>query len=715
MKCDEEKPECENCTRLKKRCAYLYKWKFKMVQQQAAAEGVVEEVVGADIHGELAPGDVRRGSSLIEASSGNFVFESKQARTTLKRQSTTFKPGPMKHTRSSSGSRPSSIDSHTSESTPLSSSMLPLASTLRTLPLTSTLRTLTSTLRTLPLEYPNDRMHPLNESKLEHISVDHFPISANRRFTNQISDILGDASGGSSGEISRARTGPASAYSLAGLANTLITQIQSAQPPAPQNMKDIPTPSSPPSICDYNPATTTSDLLREIVSRNNLSAPQISYLTAVAETDLSFHLFPFADATELNPVVKILLTYAVDCPYLLTSILAIAATFLYNQSRDAMHDRCRQEYISYCLRSLSHVFKSKHDDHVSGSIFMNNIERLLLTIMVLTSTFTATYEPVTSPLILGWRTHLRGARDLLSKYNEVVSVPGKSGGLALAKTWFYTVECLDKLNGQDFEDDIITTTPEELFGGDAKVIYYDALGEVGITSGVSKFNLFMGYSPTYVALSKEFVKVFFGSDRSAEAVFRLMYFLQSARNTQYAAGVQKSTHVIPRSSPAHPDYAGINKVTIPNGCMTEYDGVVYSWFDLCEQVRVDSLYLRTLTGIWNLPKEHPLVQQTVERMLLGAFFVRDKPVSVQVSSLLESKNHFLPIKLFDARAIMVQGAYRICLLHILAGNEGQFEKIELILRGLVSLGNGSAQVALEKFYRVREGINDKGEEVIPFA
>lgn len=598
-----------------------------------------------------------------------------------------------------------------------------------------------------------------------------------RPFRNHISEIL------------TSRAPPAN--SMNGLfddASLLVSDINglldidalfdfSAEPLPLSPLVDMVSPSG--TYVSYTNPIPTEELLNQVISQNKLTDHHEKYLRAIATTDLSFHLFPFSESVESNQVVNILLRYSADCPHLLTSLLGYAATFLFNRTADRIHCKNRAAYLGICLKELTEVFKQRQEQVECSGLLMNNIERLLLTILLLTASFTSSCEAESTELcvVKTWHVHVRSARHLLSRYNEVIERPGKSPGLALAKTWFFSIEMLAKArlssteHVQNGECNAKNSLYERTgyFTETADMQYHTTLMEIGLLKPSSKsqpveFNLFLGFLVKYVMLMEEFVAAEAAQNgNTTKYISSFMCQLKNARDTEYAPGVDPTTYAIPSTSPAHPRYSGPDRIVLPSSAYSEYEGEVYSWFDLCEQIRIDSLYLRLLRSkrLFNLPKENFLVQQLVDKIFRGTFFIRRRcmakseacaayvkaaakpevgsasnvaytnavkpegdvnnlpPLIPSISTYIEgqyvvehSARYLLPSSMFDFRAIMVQGAYRICLLSILPENVEQSEQVELLLRGLLKLGNGSSQDALDRFCTKR-GLSE--EMIIPFA
>lgn len=514
-----------------------------------------------------------------------------------------------------------------------------------------------------------------------------------------------------------------------------------------------------------------SELIAETMKENNLVGPHITYLKTLTTTDLSYHLYPFASSIESNEVVKLLLTYLKNCPYLLTSLLAISATFQYNQTGKKVHDLTRQKYISVCLRSLSDAFANNGGGKNAYNL-ADDIERLLLTVLVLTSNFTATAFTHKDSLLSSWKTHLRGAKDLLVNYSKItknskiinknINENSMSGGLALAKIWFFAIESLAGLtsplggtlakqrqkpkikNKQD--QSILTTDTEDessdynkrifldtgYFNADNNKDYHDALVRAGIQTSYPNhksydFNMFVGSCMSYVYVMQEFIGALDSlrandyKQLSTNRIAKLIASLHTARQSFVAPNVS-ATYIIPQTSPAHPNYINsYDRIILPEAGYAkskDSDGneLYYSWFDLSHQVHVDYIYLRVLItpGLLKMPYDHALVQELVTKIMGCAFFIRPKTESSYNQSnkdniLAETENYYLPKELFDNRCIMIQSPFRTCAT--LVTKDEDFEKIELFFLGLVKLGNGSSLAALDIVTRFRERARLRRENI----
>lgn len=160
-------------------------------------------------------------------------------------------------------------------------------------------------------------------------------------------------------------------------------------------------------------------LANEVIEKYDLQDADKELLTSVCLGPKSYLIFPFASSVESNQVMTVLLQHLKSCPYLLYSLLAISATFQFNLGNEHC-DVISRTHISTCLKLLSAAFSPELSENVNKSIW-NDIEGLLLTVLVLTTNFAASYKVNKVGILHSWRTHLRGAKDLLLNYTSTTS------------------------------------------------------------------------------------------------------------------------------------------------------------------------------------------------------------------------------------------------------------------------------------------------------
>lgn len=495
-----------------------------------------------------------------------------------------------------------------------------------------------------------------------------------------------------------------------------------------------------------------SQLIEECVTANNLGEPHSGYLRTLTSTELSYHMYPLASLIETNEVVKLLLMYLSECPHLLFSLLAISATFQFNQTGKSSHDIARQKYIGVCLRKLSDDFSEKPASKLSQSF---HVEKLLMTVLVLTTYFSATTSLLNDTVLNSWKVHLRGARDLLINYSRITkSSDCVSLGLALAKSWFFALESVaavfSSVGGATAKSyDTPTLDNDDLFGSfpnlplDTNTVFVESgffefhenrnyhesltrLAMVVTSPTLSDFNIFWGYTATCVKAIVCYTRVKNAMEiKNLERapirwIAQIVSLLGQTGREEVVPGVLPRNYLIPKTCKGHPDFEPqTQRYNFPPACYavdTDEDGnkTYYSWFDASNQFHVDFLHLLLLVlpEFYALPRTHFHVQEMVQRIFTGAFFMKEKLSPLydrdKPDVIVESDNFYVSLSTFDNRCIMIQSAFRLCASVVV--EEEYFEKIELFFMGLVKLGNGSSLNALDQVTRIKEIRRERRKE-----
>ncbi|GMG52788.1 unnamed protein product [Ambrosiozyma monospora] len=144
-----------------------------------------------------------------------------------------------------------------------------------------------------------------------------------------------------------------------------------------------------------------------------LTSSHISYLK-IFITKVQMNLLPFTTTFMHNAIINSFLLQAKNAPHLLFALLAISARYESYQAsklpsmdeatkkKIKYHNKLRSYYVSSCLKSLDSILHSKPK-------ILNNIESLLMTILILACDYSASAGSQ-------WRTHLKGAKDLIIKF-----------------------------------------------------------------------------------------------------------------------------------------------------------------------------------------------------------------------------------------------------------------------------------------------------------
>lgn len=169
-------------------------------------------------------------------------------------------------------------------------------------------------------------------------------------------------------------------------------------------------------------------------------------------TKIHMKFIPFTTSFLNNAYIKCFLYEAKSSPHLLYAMLAISAKYELTKVTEAKSDisdaqreqalefhwRSRSAYLSRCTEALDQIMNSKTKT-------LENIESLLMTILVLGSDFSGVEGSQ-------WRSHLKGAKNLLLQYCKFRPV---SLELVIVWLWFCSMETLAGLttyNGGTIHD-----------------------------------------------------------------------------------------------------------------------------------------------------------------------------------------------------------------------------------------------------------------------
>ncbi|KAG7196286.1 uncharacterized protein KQ657_000301 [Scheffersomyces spartinae] len=473
-----------------------------------------------------------------------------------------------------------------------------------------------------------------------------------------------------------------------------------------------------------------NDSLIDAVAQDNpLFEKHLPYLKILTNTPLSYHLYPFAESIESNEVLKILLTNLKHSPYLLASLLAMSATFQYNQSGAKIHEQLRFKYATLCLILLGDAF-SQHiakDNTTNFEEAVPKIENLVLTVLVLTSIFTAIAYSSKRKFLDHWKVHLRGAKDLLVNYlrlSKTNNIKRVSFGMALALIWFTSIEMIAILTAEtagvlreESQINDIFKLAGDFNGTNTKDIH-DALQRLRLLSKTPKeFNTYFGHSNDSFELiadiCRERLRIVDNHEILCRKLTQICARMDAARSTPVIPLCDMETFIVPPESPLHPQNKesstyNISMAAFGEEVTGEGKTIYYSWFDLVEQLHLDYVFFKVLTmrKLMHLPRVHPLVQDMVRLVLKATFFIKRKTDDSYLQDkqsnniLLETARFYLPATLFDMRCIMVQSPLRIA--GICSFDDEQLEQVEIFFMGCVKLGNGSSMSALHAISKHRE-------------
>ncbi|KAA8906974.1 hypothetical protein DIURU_000658 [Diutina rugosa] len=549
------------------------------------------------------------------------------------------------------------------------------------------------------------------------------------------------------------------ASSLVGNMNQFMDESLHAQGNSQPEFHDLP--GRPPSSDSFNPDFQVNDLLSqfaiqdpppassfvvvdeilqksndwlmiEVVTKQHLTEPHITYLDLLSNGDMSYNFFPFAASIDSNGVVKLLLDRASECPYLLTALLATSATFRYNQTGRKVHSEARQKYLKICLLSLSDAFTNHIKTEGLGPLQQSqaqDIENLLLTVLVLTSTFSS--MAYSSSLVMNsWQIHLHKARDVLMSYSSITSSKQfLSNGFALAKMWFFSAEAMASLfspfGGVLSYDSETADVHAKLFLQNgcydeaSDPLYNLVLRRIGMLTTptnprVTEFSLYLGVTVNLIRISFEIAKALSycrkypddGYDPTDAA--KIVVAIERTAQEEICPGFNRETYEIPLDSPAHPKYIGPDRQVYTKAAYWWEGDKCYSWFDLSQQTHLDAHYLQLVCtqGLFGARRSSGVMKRIIRKLIRSLRFIKSRSkdnyakYSKEQDILAETAHYFLPSSLFDIRTFMIQSPYLVVTR--LVTSEDDFERLELFFSGLVKRGNGSALGALDLVYHYRE-------------
>lgn len=161
-----------------------------------------------------------------------------------------------------------------------------------------------------------------------------------------------------------------------------------------------------------------------------------TFYNEFAQIILPFPSFDKHNNCYFNPARDIILKSAAKVKYLLAAVLANGARQQFNKTKSEEDEQAYCFYLSRCLELLGPAIAN--DDKELAS----NIENVLLTVLLLTA-------GNASNLRQDWRSHLKGAKDLLVKNSpKSTTKRNHSKVFIFCKIWFVTIEVLAGISSQ---------------------------------------------------------------------------------------------------------------------------------------------------------------------------------------------------------------------------------------------------------------------------
>lgn len=305
------------------------------------------------------------------------------------------------------------------------------------------------------------------------------------------------------------------------------------------------------------------------------------------------------------PARDILLETASRESFLLSAIMAQGAKMSFRKHHLQEDDEASYKYLVTCSKLLEPALIKASQDK---SLVNSKIEAVLLTILFLVSSNA-------SILNLDWRSHLRGAKELLLSFScsDGEHPIIKSKIMVFCKQWFISFEILAGLSsrrggtlGTQLELSLILTTDS-----DQEI---EILREIGIIRP-DGFNLLTGMHYTCLAPIRGLIKIIKQTrERESEPLpdtFEIIDLLSQFNKQMSFEFVNRRCILKSDSFAEHHKTAGclLGEVTIGN------EKLVISWMDICHQAYVFASIVILLRKGLQFPSKGTHIQ-TVNRKLL---------------------------------------------------------------------------------------------------
>lgn len=333
----------------------------------------------------------------------------------------------------------------------------------------------------------------------------------------------------------------------------------------------------------------------------NLSHQEEQYLEIFYHRT-SYHIMPFSLANS-NPIRDSILSMAFENKFLFSAVMAASSRTAYRISKDETDDLASARYLSDTLKSLSLKLSSELDFNSFS------FEALLTTVLILCTDHTSSRN-------LGWRAHLRGAKDLLDRGIEVAKGNGghsnvdlNSRTMAFCKVWFAALEVIASI-----------TSPR---GGTIAEGFanHEAFTDIGLfqlqNAGLIKpngFNLFLGYSTSCLSIFSELSRLLkisrspLGFDhfhRGNEDIEKLIADIYAAKQISFP----EAKYDISKS----PVFDELEASLIPAEDVPSLDDA--DWFCISHKAHCEAAMLAVYTSLLKLPPTSQIVISSLSTLM----------------------------------------------------------------------------------------------------
>lgn len=365
--------------------------------------------------------------------------------------------------------------------------------------------------------------------------------------------------------------------------------------------------------------------------------------------------------------------------FLLSAILSQGARMSYEKHGLKEDEEASYKYLVKCFRLFKPALLRSSQD---SDIVSHKIEGVLLTILILASA---------NALILNseWRSHLRGAKELLLKYSASNQGPlSMSRVMVFCKHWFISIEILAGLSSskggtlqKDSEMDLIMMTNHQEM---------QILVELGIVRP-DGFNLLVGTHHSCLTLIRDLIKLLNRIRNNSSAcntleVIDLLSKLNGQLKIQFVF-LEGTRRMDKLQGTKLPEGSLLESIRVPNG------NLIISWMDISHQSNVLASMMLLLRKGFNSSPSYHHVQSLNKELLKRSSFLAD---CHELSA--SSKNSML----------LLQWPMLVAGLNC-TGDEDKFIAMKFF-RSLVNVGTTNSAYALRKLNKVWKNPNNLEEK-----
>lgn len=402
-----------------------------------------------------------------------------------------------------------------------------------------------------------------------------------------------------------------------------------------------------------------------------------------ANVILPFNSYDTSLKCYLNPARDILLKCASRESFLLAAIFAQGAKSSFNKNNLPEDEEAYCSYLSKCLKLLGPALGVDPASTKDKNSLTSNIEAVLLTVLLLTSSNASNTKQ-------NWRPHLRGAKDLLIKNTAGKAKFRNSKILIFCKFWYMSIEILaglsSKLGGTlktDAELDLLITCGDKY---EIKV-----LKELGLILD-NGFNLIGGYHNDCTVLLKDVIKILNKTRNDKNYVpadtFDYVRLLSEFYKQSEIEFFNKKCilRVKDFKDGVVPDGQLLDVTTV------QREKIVISWMDLSQQSYVLASMITILTKCFQLPYSSRQVQDLTSKIISLLSFLGETSETPQ---------------LMKCSVMMIQWPLLVAGLNCVQEHDKFL--IMKFFRTAAHIGSGSAAFALRKINHIWS-LHDMGKE-----